>query len=230
MASVRGIEVHNGYAEVPLSEGSLILGRVSTLTKAGADIVIGATAVYQDLIFWRASVQSWAGIGSVFRLLYIRAEAAIDATGKTLYAMEVYAANKDDIDIATLQAFIFNVMGKGNSTITLMRGGEIKLEWLATDVITNARALQIEYMGLAAPTNPVYGIYFEKESAAGAMAAKFYEIRLKAGPCIISGSGAPSMAAPKGSLYIRTDGTTTNDRAYINSDGSTTWTALTTAA
>lgn len=44
------------------------------------------------------------------------------------------------------------------------------------------------------------------------------------------GSGAPTIAAPKGSLYMRTDGTTTNDRMYVNTDASTTWTALTTVA
>ena len=44
------------------------------------------------------------------------------------------------------------------------------------------------------------------------------------------GSGAPTLSAAKGSLYLRSDGSTTNDRAYINTDGSTTWTALTTAA
>lgn len=47
---------------------------------------------------------------------------------------------------------------------------------------------------------------------------------------IFVGSGAPTVSAAKGSLYLRTDGTTTNDRAYINTNGSTTWTALTTAA
>jgi len=47
---------------------------------------------------------------------------------------------------------------------------------------------------------------------------------------IFFGSGAPSLSAAKGSLYLRSDGTTTNDRAYINTDGSTTWTALTTVA
>jgi hypothetical protein len=48
---------------------------------------------------------------------------------------------------------------------------------------------------------------------------------------VIAGSGSPSAAvtAAKGSLYLRTDGSTTNDRAYINTDGSTAWTALTTA-
>jgi hypothetical protein len=47
---------------------------------------------------------------------------------------------------------------------------------------------------------------------------------------IFFGSGAPTLSAAQGLLYVRSDGTTTNNRAYINTDGSTTWTALTTAA
>ncbi len=44
------------------------------------------------------------------------------------------------------------------------------------------------------------------------------------------GSGAPTITAPKGSFYMRTNGSGTTDRAYINTDGGTTWTALTTVA
>lgn len=47
---------------------------------------------------------------------------------------------------------------------------------------------------------------------------------------IFFGSGAPTLSAAKGSLYLRSDGTTTNDRMYVNTNGSTTWTAVTTAA
>lgn len=47
---------------------------------------------------------------------------------------------------------------------------------------------------------------------------------------VFFGSGAPTLAAAKGSLYLRSDGSATNNRAYINTDGGTTWTALTTAA
>jgi hypothetical protein len=48
----------------------------------------------------------------------------------------------------------------------------------------------------------------------------------------IVGSGTPNavVTAPKGSFYLNTGGTTTNDRAYINTDGSTAWTAVTTAS
>lgn len=44
------------------------------------------------------------------------------------------------------------------------------------------------------------------------------------------GSGAPTDAARQGSLYLRTDGSSSSTRAYINSDGGTTWVAVTTAS
>lgn len=47
---------------------------------------------------------------------------------------------------------------------------------------------------------------------------------------VFFGSSAPGLSAAKGSLYLRSDGTGTNDRAYINTDGSNTWTALVTVA
>jgi len=49
---------------------------------------------------------------------------------------------------------------------------------------------------------------------------------------IQSGSGSPngSVSAPKGSLFLRTDGSSTSTRAYINTNGGTTWTAITTVA
>ena len=47
---------------------------------------------------------------------------------------------------------------------------------------------------------------------------------------VFFGSGAPTLAAAQGSLYLRSDGTTTNNRMYINTDGATTWTPVTTAS
>lgn len=47
---------------------------------------------------------------------------------------------------------------------------------------------------------------------------------------VFFGSGAPTLSAAKGSLYLRSDGSGTNDRAYINTNGTTTWTALVTVA
>lgn len=43
------------------------------------------------------------------------------------------------------------------------------------------------------------------------------------------GSGAPTMSAAQGSLYLRSDGSSTSTRLYVNTNGSTTWTNVTTA-
>ncbi len=45
------------------------------------------------------------------------------------------------------------------------------------------------------------------------------------------GTGAPTgLTELQGSLYLRTDGSASNNRAYINTNASTTWTAITTVA
>lgn len=43
------------------------------------------------------------------------------------------------------------------------------------------------------------------------------------------GTGAPTFTANKGSLYINLTGSSTSTRAYVNTDGSTGWTSITTA-
>jgi hypothetical protein len=62
--------------------------------------------------------------------------------------------------------------------------------------------------------------------AAGGMSA--IQISSTANLGIFVGSGAPTVTAAQGSLYLRTDGTTTNDRIYVR--GSAAWIAITTAS
>jgi hypothetical protein len=47
---------------------------------------------------------------------------------------------------------------------------------------------------------------------------------------VFFGSGAPTLAAARGSLYINTSATTSTTRLYVNTNGATTWTYVTTAA
>ncbi len=61
-------------------------------------------------------------------------------------------------------------------------------------------------------------------------AAAFIGTNTAAGMGVYFGSGAPTIAAAKGSLYLRSDGSGVADRAYINTNGSTTWTAISTVA
>lgn len=58
----------------------------------------------------------------------------------------------------------------------------------------------------------------------------FQPIFQLAGVTIIAGTGAPTESAPQGSLYLRKDGSGTDDRLYVNTDGADTWTNVTTAA
>lgn len=45
-----------------------------------------------------------------------------------------------------------------------------------------------------------------------------------------AGTGAPTFSAPKGTVYSNITGSSTSTRLYVNTDGSTTWTNVTTAA
>ena len=61
--------------------------------------------------------------------------------------------------------------------------------------------------------------------AAGGMSAVLVSSTANLG--IFVGSGAHTVTAAQGSLYMRTDGTTTNDRIYVR--GASAWIAITTA-
>lgn len=64
--------------------------------------------------------------------------------------------------------------------------------------------------------------------AAGGMQA--VQLSSTSGLGIYVGSGAPTISAAQGSIYLRTDGSSTSTRLYVNTNGSTTWTNVTTAA
>lgn len=51
-----------------------------------------------------------------------------------------------------------------------------------------------------------------------------------AGFGVYYGSGVPTVTAAQGSVYLRSDGSSTSTRFYVNTDGGTTWTNVVTAA
>lgn len=64
----------------------------------------------------------------------------------------------------------------------------------------------------------------------GFLGGQVYYKDIMALPVLI-GSGSPNtvVLATKGTLFLRTDGSSTSTRAYINTDGAKAWTAITTA-
>ncbi len=73
------------------------------------------------------------------------------------------------------------------------------------------------------------GAYFATAMPAGGLLGIGYKLSSTPNFGVFFGSGPPSLAAAKGSLYLRSDGTTTNDRMYVNTNSATAWTAVTTA-
>lgn len=65
---------------------------------------------------------------------------------------------------------------------------------------------------------------------AGGTAASGFMFSSTANFGVFFGSGAPSLSAAQGSLYLRSDGSSTSTRLYVNTNGSTGWTNVTTAA
>lgn len=64
---------------------------------------------------------------------------------------------------------------------------------------------------------------------AGGTAGVGYMVSSTANLGIFFGSGVPTLSAAQGSLYIRTDGSTTATRLYVNTNGTTGWTNFTSA-
>jgi hypothetical protein len=60
-------------------------------------------------------------------------------------------------------------------------------------------------------------------------ASAFIATNTAVGMGMYIGSGAPTVAAAKGSFYLRSDGSSASTRMYV-SDGGTTWIAVTTAS
>ena len=71
-------------------------------------------------------------------------------------------------------------------------------------------------------------IYGASAIPAGGSTGAGYKLSSTANFGVFFGSGAPTLSAAKGSLYLRSDGSGATDRFYINTDGGTTWTAGTT--
>lgn len=65
--------------------------------------------------------------------------------------------------------------------------------------------------------------------AGGSSAARLL-LGTTAGFGVYYGSGVPTVSAGQGSIYLRSDGSSTSTRLYVNTDGGTTWTNVTTAA
>lgn len=79
-------------------------------------------------------------------------------------------------------------------------------------------------------TSPVFLGFPTVLGGQGAVAGGANALQIGTYAGIYAGSGVPTVTAPQGSLYIRTDGASISTRLYVNTTGSTVWTSFTSAA
>ena len=115
--------------------------------------------------------------------------------------------------------------GRVGATVILRAGNEITN-------LTLSGASGSELATFAGNVTAVKGMTTWNATAipAGGTAGSGYKFSSTSNFGVFFGSGAPSLSAAKGSLYLRSDGSGVADRGYINTDGGTTWTAIATAA
>ena len=123
------------------------------------------------------------------------------------------------------------------STITSsanVAGGNILTGGLIS-ATANVTAGNVTTAGLVSATGNVItaGAVLAQSSTAipaGGAAGAGYTLSSTVNFGVFFGSGVPTLSAAKGSLYLRSDGSTTNDRMYVNTNGTTGWTAVITAS
>ena len=114
----------------------------------------------------------------------------------------------------------YDVVTNGNSGGSLYPGGTTN----TTGFGRSDKTWSNGFFGTSVQLAPATAI------PAGGTAGLGYRVSSTANFGVFFGSGAPTLSAAKGSLYLRSDGSTTNDRMYVNTDGATTWTAVQTVA
>ena len=117
---------------------------------------------------------------------------------------------------------------------TAIKGTEDELNRLVEDINSKAIFPDVDTGAIAVPGD-VSGTgslkaHTDTAIPAGGTAGMGVLMSATANFGLFFGAGVPALSAAKGSVYMRSDGTTTNDRMYVNTDGGTTWTAVNTVA
>jgi hypothetical protein len=149
-------------------------------------------------------------------------EIGVGRTGNGNCFIDLHAASGTDFEARiTRQAgangvLVLSNTGTGGIQVDAATGSIVQLLINSVDVFRATTTGPIAVNGTAIP--------------AGGTAGTGYRFSSTANFGIFFGSGAPTLSAAQGSLYLRSDGSSTSTRLYVNTNGSTTWTNVTTAA
>ena len=206
----------DGNIDAPLTTTNLTVSGTTTLGDASTDTtgIVGATTVTSS----SASALTVGLAGATNPVLKVDASTASVATGiKVKGAAAAGGVAVSAISSGTNENLTIDAKGSGTVTIGSFSTGAIALERVTT-------------VNGAFTANGASTVAAGEAVGAGGSTNCKLVIGNVANFGVFTGSGAPTVSAAKGSLYLRTDGSGVTDRAYINTNGSTTWTAITTVA
>jgi hypothetical protein len=196
----------------------------STAFTTGSVIFAGASGVYSQnnsALFWD-NTNSRLGIGTASPGFGLVVRSAVNINPIVLFAgpstgfrvgVAASAATFEAVDTTGVASYQpLNVNG---STVTIQTGGTARVD---LDASGNVAIRNVATLASTVAT-----------PAGGSTSARLL-LGTTAGFGIYYGSGLPTVSAAQGSIYIRSDGSSTSTRLYVNTNGSTTWTNFTSAA
>lgn len=164
---------------------------------------------------WRATNVT---AGALRTMLISNAAATLSLRNSTTaQTFEVYGTYTDASNYERLSLTHTNGTGSVIAVQTAGTGGDdlsLRLTPAGTGAVVSAFSMRI-LDGTAIP--------------AGGTAGAGYKLSSTTNLGLFFGSGAPTLSAAQGSLYIRTDGSSSSTRFYVNTNGTTGWTNVTTA-
>jgi len=232
-ACTTGISLAGATTTGILIGGATTTGISITGTSTDALSITGIPTGKGIKVQYSPSITSGDAIGQQNRICL-----AADGT-QIVYGYQGQTGVNSAISCAGIYDIWSNPIMKGTSAVGTNSGNFVALratlETEATGAGTSGTVtgksialwIQNQMSGGTTTTGGVYPIYIDANGGTKAWTA---DIRLSGGPTISSGAGAPSSVQPVGSVYFRTDGSSTSTRLYVCSVANGTWVAVTTAS
>jgi hypothetical protein len=191
---------------------------------AGQTILAGAGAVAQAFgVYGRVSKTGPGVVGVAYAHYGVIQNTNGSGTITNAHAFYAFTPNLTNGGLIT-NAFGLNVENQGAAGVTNAYGVRIRDQSGASTINV---CLQVD--GLSRFAGNAEFRSGDNLAAGGSMWLRF-TLTPTTTPQIGGGAGAPSVVAPKGSLYLRSDGSSTSTRAYIATDSVGGWAAVTTAS
>ena len=200
-----------------------------TIANSATNPTIGTSA--GNLLFTPAGLQTLVLIAPASAVNYVSIVSQVTGNGPSINATGL------DADVPLY------LTSKGSQSIFLSTNGGATAQVAILDTASATRYITLTGSnggnptigtsggGLAVSADLVGAGFLQAKAATATPAGGTPAIYIGASAHSIGfGSGIPTYSALKGSLYLRSDGSTTNNRMYVNTDGAATWTAVTTAA